>query len=279
LTFSSEDERLVDRIAELAQKIVDKLVVMGKTSIGVTSFLHINGDKSELSNYLADELVVELFNIPESKLKIVERRQLDQHVNEMTFNSSGLVDSMTNQELGKTHGVEALFLASITELSNSIRINARLTDTDTETGILLGAVKVSIPKTAVVKSLLVKMILQTGNKKKINKNTSKEQSKKQLSKTNQYNSLYSVIYQHKTGGNEKYNQIKSNLVMNSGDHFKVEVTLKSGGYVYLYQVDQARAVYKLYPTRVSHLIIGNIKHTLPSTNDSYMLDSATVVSK
>lgn len=160
---------LEDGMTELAQQIVKNSVAKGKKSIAISSFQHINGDQSELSNYLSDELVLKLFSVPGANLEIIERGQLNKIFQEMQFNMTGVVDSKTIQQLGKLHGVGALVLGSITEMGESIRVNARLIDT--ETGRVFSAAGTTISKTATIAELLSRIILVAdhgGSKKSFN---------------------------------------------------------------------------------------------------------------
>lgn len=160
---------LQDGMTELAQQIVKNSAAKGKKSIAISSFQHINGDQSELSNYLADELVLKLFSVPNTNLEIIERGQLNKIFQEMQLNMTGVVDSKTIQELGKLHGVGALVLGSITEMGESIRVNARLIDT--ATGRVFSAAGTTISKTATIAELLSRIILvaeQGGSKKSFN---------------------------------------------------------------------------------------------------------------
>ena len=151
---------LEEGMQELAKQIVANSMAKGKKTIGIASFPHSNGDQSELSNYLADELVLKLFNVPESNLEIIERGQLNKIFQEMQFNMTGVVDTKTIQQLGKVHGVDALVLGSVTEMGESIRINARLTDT--ETGRVFSAAGTTIPKTSTTVELLSRTLTAVG---------------------------------------------------------------------------------------------------------------------
>ena len=146
-------------MAEMAGKIVANSKSKNKHSIGITSFPHVNGDYSELSNYLADELVVQLFTVSDSGLEIIERNQMNKIFKELQLNSTGIIDSESIQKLGKLHGVDALVLGSITDLGEQIKINARLVDT--ETGRVFSAAGIMVPKTNNVR-VLMERILETG---------------------------------------------------------------------------------------------------------------------
>jgi TolB-like protein len=159
-TFTHAAGNLEEGMQDLAKQIVSNTKAKGKKSIAISAFLHTNGDKSELSNYLADELVLKLFTVPNSNMEIIERGQLNSIFKEMKFNMTGVVDKSTIQKLGKVHGVGALVLGSITEMGETIRINARLIDT--ETGRVFSAAGTTISKTSTTKNLLLKIIAKGG---------------------------------------------------------------------------------------------------------------------
>lgn len=155
---------LEDGMQELASKIVQNSIENDKNSIAIAAFPHTNGDVSELSNYLADELVLKLFNVPDSHLTIMERSQLNKIFQEMSLSQSGVVDVETIQQLGQLHGVDALIIGSITEMGESIRINARMTDT--ETGKVFSAAGTTIAKTATTSELLSRILFSPDSNRK-----------------------------------------------------------------------------------------------------------------
>ena len=149
-----------DGMSEMAVKIVANSKSKNKHSIGITSFPHVNGDYSELSNYISDELVVQLFSVSDSGIEIIERNQMNKIFKELHLSSTGIIDGESIQQLGKLHGVDALVLGSITDLGEQIKINARLVDT--ETGRVFSAAGIMIPKTNNVK-VLMERILEPGH--------------------------------------------------------------------------------------------------------------------
>jgi len=68
-------------LAQLAQQIVSKSAAAGKTAIAVLPFPNSDGTCSVLSNFIADELIQNLFSVPNSQLEIVERTQLEAVIN------------------------------------------------------------------------------------------------------------------------------------------------------------------------------------------------------
>lgn len=140
-----------DGIRQLAQQIVERSASADKTTIAISAFPHVDDTCSELSNYLADELVLNLFSVPGNTLSIVERSQLDRIFSEIQLSMTGVVDINTTQELGRIAGVDTLLVGSITDIGDELRINARMLDT--ETAQVFSAAAVNIPRTSTVEQL------------------------------------------------------------------------------------------------------------------------------
>lgn len=148
-TFAADS--LEGGIGELARQIVDKSKSESKQSIAVAPFRHGDGSLSVLSNYMVDELVLRLFSIPDADLRIVERSQLEQMLQELELNQSGIVDVESAKQLGKVHGVDALIVGSITAIGETVRVIARMIST--ETGQVFSAAATTVPKTSTILSL------------------------------------------------------------------------------------------------------------------------------
>jgi hypothetical protein len=56
-------------LAQLAQQIVSKSAAAGKTAVAVLPFPNSDGTCSVLSNFIADELIQNLFSVPGSQLE------------------------------------------------------------------------------------------------------------------------------------------------------------------------------------------------------------------
>src|SRR3954453_172376 len=75
-------------LAQLATQIVAKSRDAGKTAIAVLPFPNADGSCSVLSKFIPDELIQSLFNVPGSKLEIVERAQLEAVIDELKLGAS-----------------------------------------------------------------------------------------------------------------------------------------------------------------------------------------------
>ncbi len=88
-------------------------------------------DKMEpLRKGLADMLITELSKI--QALKVIERNQLQQMIEEMKLGQSGMVDEKTAQQVGRLLGAQTLLLGSyVVMFGGKMRIDARIVEVET----------------------------------------------------------------------------------------------------------------------------------------------------
>jgi TolB-like protein len=143
-----------DGLKMLADQIVEKSVAADRKTIAVLPFPNSDGSCSVLSTYLVDELILGLFSVPNSPVTIIERSQLEALISEMKIGAGGLLNPKTTQKLGSISGVQALTVGTITVIGDTVRVNARVVDT--ETGRTISAAGVTLPRTSAVTQLLQK---------------------------------------------------------------------------------------------------------------------------
>lgn len=137
---------------QLAQEIASKSTAADRRTISVLPFPHGDGMCSVLSTHIVDELTLSLFSVPGSPLTIIERARVESLISEMRVGEGGLLNPETTQELGRLSGAQALVLGTVTEIGDTVRINARLVATDT--GAAVSAAAVTIPRTQAVSELM-----------------------------------------------------------------------------------------------------------------------------
>jgi TolB-like protein len=75
------------------------------------------------------------------EVRVVERRQLQQILEELKLSASGLIDEQTAIRAGKILGANALLLGSFLKFQDSVKINVRVVKT--ETGEILSTERVA----------------------------------------------------------------------------------------------------------------------------------------
>lgn len=120
---------LDQRVSELSQQIANKMSAKQKTTIAVVEFTDLQGNVTDLGRFLAEELVTRLGDL--EKFKVIERQLLTKIIAEQKLSLTGVVDPASAKQLGKILGVDAIVSGTVTNLAQSVRVNARLISTET----------------------------------------------------------------------------------------------------------------------------------------------------
>lgn len=130
-SFSSAHAQggLDQRVSELSQQIASKMSAKQKTTVAVVEFTDLQGNVTDFGRFLAEELVTRLGDL--EKFKVIERQLLNKIIAEQKLSLTGLVDPASAKQLGKILGVDAIVAGSVTNLAQSVRVNARLISTET----------------------------------------------------------------------------------------------------------------------------------------------------
>lgn len=151
-TFAASN--LEEGIEELAQQISKNMTEKGKKKIAVVEFSDLDGNITAFGQFLAEELITQLFMISPGQFEVVERRQLMKVLSEQRLTMSGLLDAKAMGNVGKILGIESLVTGSVADLGSAVKVNARLIGVDTAKVFAVAATK--IPKIDIVKDLLEK---------------------------------------------------------------------------------------------------------------------------
>src|SRR5437588_8886187 len=120
---------LDQRISELSQQIANKMSAKQRTTIAVIEFTDLQGNVTDFGRYLAEELITRLYET--EKFKVIERQLLNKVITEQKLSLTGVVDPTSARQLGKILGVDAIVSGTLTNLAQSLKVNARLISTET----------------------------------------------------------------------------------------------------------------------------------------------------
>lgn len=140
------------RIADLTQQITREMSENQKRTVAVVEFVDLNGRVTDFGRFLAEELITRLYQT--RKFKVIERQLLNKIISEQKLSLTGVVDPASAKQLGKLLGVEAIVSGTVTNLAQSVRVNARLIST--ETGEIFAAASTEIFKDESVTGLMAK---------------------------------------------------------------------------------------------------------------------------
>jgi TolB-like protein len=138
-------------IKAISSSLAKSIAGSGRKTVAVIDFTDLQGNVTELGRFLAEEVSVDL--VGEAKgYEVIERNQLKIILQEHRLSATGLIDPQTAKKLGQFAGVDALVTGTITAFGDSVRVSAKVLDT--QTARMLGATTSDIPKTKTIEELL-----------------------------------------------------------------------------------------------------------------------------
>jgi len=159
-TIDKNSQQTLDiQLDNLVSQIISSLSENNKVKIGVIEFSDIQGNVTNLGKYVAEELTTKLYRT--NQFEIVERQLMNKLLQEQELSLHGYIDIDSEIGIGKVLGVDAIVSGSITDLGNSIKINARIISP--ESGKVFSVASVKITKDATVKKLLAQTVSTTNN--------------------------------------------------------------------------------------------------------------------
>jgi TolB-like protein len=141
---------LDDQIAELSRQIANKIEAGQKQKIAVLEFTDLQGNVTDFGRYLSEELITRLYD--SNKFKVLERQLLNKIIAEQKLSLTGVVDPDSAKKLGKISGVDAIVSGTIADRGESLKVNARLINS--ETGEIFSAAATDIAKDKEVVALM-----------------------------------------------------------------------------------------------------------------------------
>jgi TolB-like protein len=133
---SAQNVTLDAAIRTTASEMSQRLPQGGKVAV-----LSFTSPSDQLSKYVIDEMNDAIVN--EGKLTVVDRQQLDLIMQEMQFQSSGLVGDDSAQEIGRMLGAQYIVSGSMELIAGSYRFRTRALTVENATIIYSGSRNVS----------------------------------------------------------------------------------------------------------------------------------------
>src|ERR1044072_9142312 len=145
-----EAQSLDQRASELSKQIAKNMETGQKRRIAVLEFTDLQGQVTNFGRYLSEELITRLYD--SNKFKVVERQLLNKVIAEQKLSLTGVVDPISAKRLGSVLGVDAIVSGTIADRGDSLKVNARLIDT--QAGEVFSAAATEMVKDKEVLALL-----------------------------------------------------------------------------------------------------------------------------
>ena len=159
-TESFAASNLEEGVSQLAEQISKNMQEKQKQKIAIIDFSDLNGNVTALGQFMAEELTTQLFIIAPGKFEVVERRQLLKLEEELALGQIGFIEEKGIKKMGQVLGVDAIVTGSMTDLGNTVKVNARLIAV--ESAKVFAVAATDIPKTGMVADLIAKGVERSG---------------------------------------------------------------------------------------------------------------------
>jgi len=160
------DKSLDQGLDEIAQKVTKSIPAGAKKTVAVMDFNTLDGNVTMLGRFVSEELITKLFET--ERFKVIERSLLEKALEELKFNTTDLVDPTIAKQVGKVVGADAIVTGTLSDLVQSVKINARVIMV--ESGEVIGAAGAQIIKDASTEDM-VKKVLTLRNTRVIKKDS------------------------------------------------------------------------------------------------------------
>jgi TolB-like protein len=155
-------------IEQLSSQMAEKIAAKGKKSVAVVDFTDLEGNVTQLDQFIAEEFSVALAGVGKG-FRVIDRTRLMSIIKENKLAATGLIDPATVSKLGKIAGVDALVTGTLTPFGDNVRLTVKVLDS--ETADIIDSAKSNFAKTKAIDELLGKEIepasVEKGETKKV----------------------------------------------------------------------------------------------------------------
>ncbi|PUU91461.1 FlgO family outer membrane protein [Halanaerobium sp.] len=126
--------------------------------IAVADFLNQNYRKTQLSNFITENITIKLINESGPNIRVLERQRLNSVLEEQDRMTSGVLKQDTSEKIGELLGADSIVIGKYYNIKNKIHLIAKLVSI--ETGYIQSAVKLVFEKDEITHSLLGENYIQ-----------------------------------------------------------------------------------------------------------------------
>src|SRR6056297_3246006 len=120
--------------------------------IAVADFLNQNNQKTQLSNFISENITITLINESSQNIKVLERQRLNSVLKEQDRMTSGVLKQETSEKIGELLGADSIIIGKYYNIKKEIHLIAKLVSI--ETGYIHSAVKLVLDKDEIIHSML-----------------------------------------------------------------------------------------------------------------------------
>jgi TolB-like protein len=127
IALNTNTARAAGRLDAVSIEVANAFQGSKNNMIAILDFTNIDGRKSVLGRYLAEQTSNNLFR--NSDLRFVERAQINKVIDEMKFGTSGFVSDESAVRIGQLLGADAVVLGTLTRIGRRISVSLKVVET------------------------------------------------------------------------------------------------------------------------------------------------------
>ncbi len=136
ISFADSYDRLASELSQSAQ-------LLKNPKVAIIPFSYVDKRKSDGGAIVVERLTTRIVKL--KKFQVIERQLLENVLQELHLETTGVVDAETTRQLGKVLGVDAIVAGTLLDVENGmVELNARVIKT--ETAEVIGTASVEIEK-------------------------------------------------------------------------------------------------------------------------------------
>jgi TolB-like protein len=128
IALNTNTSRAAGRMDAVSIEVANAFQGNKNKMVAILDFTNIDGKKSILGRYLAEQTSNNLFR--NSDLKFVERAQINKVIEEMKFGTSGFVSDESAVRIGHLLGADAVVLGTLTRIGRRISVSIKVVETE-----------------------------------------------------------------------------------------------------------------------------------------------------
>lgn len=155
---NSLDQAVSTIVTELTADLFMEIPRDEDYKIAVADFLNQNNQKTQLSNFISENITITLINESDQNIKVLERQRLNSVLEEQDRMTSGVLKQETSEKIGELLGADSIIIGKYYNIKKEIHLIAKLVSI--ETGYIHSAVKLVLDKDEVISSMLGESYIQ-----------------------------------------------------------------------------------------------------------------------
>jgi len=139
-------------VSELTAELFMEIPRDEDYKIAVADFLNQGNQKTQLSNFISENITIALINESGQNIKVLERQRLNSVLEEQDRMTSGVLKQETSEKIGELLGADSIIIGKYYNIKKEIHLIAKLVSI--ETGYIHSAIKLVLEKDEIIHSML-----------------------------------------------------------------------------------------------------------------------------